>query len=333
MRLFNLPTFCSLFLSRKLSLLFSAAILFAASFSVNAGAISAWKVAKYRPLKIVTTTPDLACLVEAIGKDRVQVQSLTNARQNPRYPELKSSAVLCLTEADLLIATGMDLEDGWLPVLVESSANPRLRKGGSAYMDASISVAPLETPDSFLQPQTSPHYLLDPENARQAAAAIKNKICALLSADNAERVEQNYCKFDILLQEKIEKWKLILEPYRGAGFVSDNPAYCYFAERFGFVQAGNIEPAPGRAPSPQHLQNLADQMRTKNIAMIWKRNFDPQKPAQTLSEKTDATILDFQVFPSHIGGQQYIQTIDTIVNKLAKTLQKNPSHITRLGSL
>ena len=75
-------------------------------------------------LKVVTTTTPLAALVRAVGGDAVQVRSIAHGAQDPHYVAAKPSLMRALRDADGLVYNGLQLEVGWLPLLLEGSRNP-----------------------------------------------------------------------------------------------------------------------------------------------------------------------------------------------------------------
>src|SRR5574341_743352 len=88
-------------------------------------------------LKIVSATTDLSALAEAVGGDRVEVESIARGYQDPHFVEAKPSFLLKLRHADLLIVVGLQLEIGWLPPLINQCGNPKIQVGASGYLDAS----------------------------------------------------------------------------------------------------------------------------------------------------------------------------------------------------
>src|SRR3989338_6204465 len=95
-------------------------------------------------LNVVTTTTDLAAMTAAIGGDLVTVTSLCRGDQDPHYLEPKPSYALKLNQADLLISVGLQLEIGWLPVLLIQSRNPKIQPGSSGYLEGYQGLALLE---------------------------------------------------------------------------------------------------------------------------------------------------------------------------------------------
>ena len=68
-------------------------------------------------LKVFATVPEWGALAREIGGDRVQVFTATTALQDAHHVDARPSLIARARSADLLIATGADLEVGWLPVV------------------------------------------------------------------------------------------------------------------------------------------------------------------------------------------------------------------------
>src|SRR5678810_1507314 len=72
-------------------------------------------------IKVVTTTTDLKSITELIGGDKVSVSSIATGYQNPHFVDPKPSYIISLSNADLFVTVGLDLETGWSPQLLASS--------------------------------------------------------------------------------------------------------------------------------------------------------------------------------------------------------------------
>jgi zinc/manganese transport system substrate-binding protein len=81
------------------------------------------------PLKVVATTPDLADLARQVGGDKAQVESLSKGFQDPHFVEAKPSLILQLMAADVFVQTGLALESGWAPPLLQSARNKKILAG------------------------------------------------------------------------------------------------------------------------------------------------------------------------------------------------------------
>ncbi len=129
------------------------------------------------PLRVVTTLPDYAFLAKAIGGERVTVESIVHPVQDPHHIRPKPSFVHMVKKAELIVATGLDLEM-WLPTVVNKSGNKRVRSGEIGYVAVSQGMELLEKPKVVSQIEGdvhvygNPHIMCSPLKARQAAANI-----------------------------------------------------------------------------------------------------------------------------------------------------------------
>ena len=129
-----------------------------------------------KKLNVVATLPDLASFARYVGKDHVNVSSVALGMQDPHYLEAKPSYEITLSKADLLIYNGLQLEVGWLPLLVQDSRNSRIVAGAKGSLNASSALdrvleKPTEVNRSMgdIHPEGNPHYLTDPRNAVKIA--------------------------------------------------------------------------------------------------------------------------------------------------------------------
>jgi len=87
------------------------------------GAIFSTAPAQAKKLNVVTSTTDMAALTQEVGGDRVTVESIAKGYQDPHFVEAKPSFLLKLRQADLLVTVGLQLEIGWLPLLLRDGGN------------------------------------------------------------------------------------------------------------------------------------------------------------------------------------------------------------------
>src|SRR3954469_21105839 len=97
-------------------------------------------------LKVVTSTTDLYDIAKAVGGNKITATHIGEGYQDPHFIEAKPSFVLQLRNADVWAFVGLDLEIGWMPLLLDGARNPKIRQGGSGYVDASSAIRILDTP-------------------------------------------------------------------------------------------------------------------------------------------------------------------------------------------
>jgi len=137
-------------------------------------------------LDVVATTPDLGSLVRTVGGDAVEVTVLVKGPQDAHFVEPRPSFIRKLHDADLLVLLGMDMEIGWVPVLLRSARNADVQPGSRGYLDASTAIVPLEVPGMAVDRSMgdihiygNPHYLTDPVNGVRVARLVQSRLAAL----------------------------------------------------------------------------------------------------------------------------------------------------------
>lgn len=193
-------------------------------------------------LHVVTTLPDYAVITKAIGGDRVEVEAIVHPIQDPHHIRPKPSFVHLVKQADVMIATGLDLEM-WLPTVTNKSGNKRIRSGEVGYVAVSHGMQLLEKPKVVSQIEGdvhvygNPHIMCSPIKARQAA---RNIATGLIKNDPAGKsfYEANLQSF----QAELDK-RLFGEPLLALG----GETLCRLAEQgrlVGFLQEQTLQGRP-----------------------------------------------------------------------------------------
>jgi len=112
-------------------------------------------------LRVVATLPDYGVLAAAIGGNRVTVQSIVRGDQDAHFIRPKPSFVNIMRNADVLIATGLDLEL-WLNTVLDTSGNNRVRSGQPGYVAVSRGMTLLEKPAAISRSEGGVHIYGNP---------------------------------------------------------------------------------------------------------------------------------------------------------------------------
>jgi ABC-type Zn uptake system ZnuABC Zn-binding protein ZnuA len=155
--------------------------------------VGAGAQAQEAPLRVCTTLPDLGSLTRTVGGDQVAVTVFVKGTEDPHFAEAKPSFVRALHETDLFIQSGLDLEMGYVPLLLRQARNPRIVPGANGFLDASAFAGkPLEVPAGIIDRSMgdvhasgNPHYLLDPMRALAVARAIAARLTELRPGSTA----------------------------------------------------------------------------------------------------------------------------------------------------
>ena len=280
-----------------------------------------------RKLRVVATIPDLKSLVEAVGGDLVEVDSLTRGTQNFHEAEVRPSMMLKLRRADAVVENGLDL-DAWADVAIEGSNNPEIIRGGRGRIEISKGIEVLEVPSARVDrsmgdvhPRGNPHFSLDPGLAPTITQNIVDGL-ARVAPESRATFEQNRKTFLTQLEQHMAQWTKAMEPVKGSKVVVFHPDFIYLLTRFGLQQAGTVEDRPGIPPSPQHLVNLIRQMKEEKIKVILVEPWNDIKLANRLAEEAGAKALVMATAVGAVkGADNYIAAIDFNITTLAKALQ------------
>ena len=274
-------------------------------------------------LEVVTTTEDLAALVRAVGGDDVRVASISKGTQDPHHVDAKPSYMALMRRADLLVYVGLQLEIGWLPLLIEGARNPDIRPGRPGHLDASAGLQILGRPagevdrsQGDVHPEGNPHYWLDPRNALAISTTIEQRLVEL-APSSAQAFRTRGAGFRAALQRRIGQWETRAAPLRGLSVVTYHSTYVYLAAWLGLKVVARVEERPGIPPSPRHVAGLIDQMKRARVPILISSEFNPPEVTQAIAERTGAASL---VLPSSVGGAPGISDYDALVERMIAAL-------------
>jgi ABC-type Zn uptake system ZnuABC Zn-binding protein ZnuA len=262
-------------------------------------------------------------IARKVGGNRVTVESLSRGVDDPHQVEPRPSMVLKLSNAQLFVRTGMDL-DMWANGILDKVSNAAVRPGGAGYVDASRGIRVQEIPPAKLDPSMgdihvygNPHYLLDPANAIVAA---NNIAAGLIRVDPAGKAAyaKNLTNFANQIKSHLERWRSELASCRGQRIVTYHRMWVYFDKRFGLSDFGTMEPKPGIPPSPGHVNNLINGMKENKIKAMLIEDFRSHRYPDLVASRTGAKAV---YVPIAVGGESgvtnYFLLFDTIVSRLA----------------
>ena len=281
-------------------------------------------------IKAVATLPDLGMILKTVGGDRVRVHTVARGDQDPHYVPAKPSLLRKFRGARFLVYNGMELEIGWLPLLLQGARNPRLRSGSPGVFNASSSIGrALEVPAGQLSraqgdihPEGNPHYTLDPRNGVRVAKALAERL-GRLDAGGVGVYRANAKAFADRLSGKIKGWEERLAPYRGREVVTYHRVWSYFFDWAGLQYAGVIEDKPGIPASPIHVTRLVKTMRARDVRTVFVANYTPPRVARRLAKRAGARVV---ILPAQAGAEGGAETyeawMDSLVAKVTGGLKQ-----------
>ena len=279
----------------------------------------------FADLKVATSLSDLADVAQAVGGKHVTAISLCKGYEDPHFVPAKPSLMKAIQNADVFVSVGLELDGGWLPLVIPGSRNPKIQPGAKGFIDASEGVNVLEKPigtvsraEGDIHPLGNPHYYTDPANLEVVADHLA-RVFSELDPDNATDYAANAKDFDEKMEAAIKGWKKQLAPYKGAKLVVFHENFVYFADRFGLKLSGTVEPKPGIPPNPRYLTETAEAMKAAGVKVVIYQPYHDADASNELAKKAGATAY---VIPTEVGGtpeaKDVFSKFDFIVSTLAK---------------
>ncbi|MBM3266529.1 MAG: zinc ABC transporter substrate-binding protein [Candidatus Sericytochromatia bacterium] len=283
-------------------------------------------------VQVVASLPDLAAVAREVGGDRVEVTALAEATQDPHHVDARPHLILKLNRADLLIQAGMELEVGWLPVLVRGARNPRIYAGAAGHMDASAAIRAKDVPAGKVDrtmgdvhPSGNPHYMSDPRNAAAMARALADRLAKLDPGDGPgyrARAEEFERRARAAAAREAARFGAL--PAARRRIITYDRSLTYLVDWLGLSAVGELEPKPGIPPSPAHVAQVIATIREMGVPAIVQEAYYPRRTAELVARRSGAKLVALPGFPDFSGGQDYLTYMGKLADQLYAALEPGP---------
>lgn len=278
-------------------------------------------------LNVLACEPEWAALTEEIAGDKASVSSATTALQDPHRVEARPSLIARTRNADLLVCTGLDLEAGWLPLLVQQSGNAKIARGQPGFFEAGSFVPRLDVPvkldraEGDVHAYGNPHVHLNPHNIALASAQLAKRLAAIDPANAAFYVSRQ-ADFASRWSQAIRKWETQAAPLRGVAVVEHHRNMEYLLNWLGMRQVGTLEPKPGVEPSAAQLGQLLAQLQRQPARLVLRAAYQDERASNWLSQRARIAAV---VIPYTVGADAQSRDLfalfDTTVQRLIEGLK------------
>ena len=275
-------------------------------------------------LNVFATVPEWGALAEEIGGDKVKVYTATTALQDPHRVEARPSLIARARGADLVVATGAELEVGWLPLVVQQSANAKVRPGTPGYFEAAAFVPVLGKPvrldraEGDIHPQGDPHIQTDARNIARVAEPLATRFAELDPA-NAAHYQARLRQFTERWSAAVAKWERAAAPLKGVPVVVQHRGFTYLIAWLGMNEVAALEPKPGMEPTSAHLAEVLATLQQRPAKMILRAAYQGDRASQWLAQraKLSAVTLPFTVGGTE-GAKDLFGLFDDTIQRLLK---------------
>lgn len=277
-------------------------------------------------LNVFATVPEWGALAEALGGDDVKVYVATSAMQDPHHIEAKPSLIARARNAELIVATGAELEAGWLPLVLQQAGNPKVRPGQPGYFEAASFVTLLGKPtrldrsEGDVHAAGDPHIQTDPRNIARVAQALAGRL-AEVDPHNAEAYRTRYKAFDERWRGALARWEGAAAPLRGVPVLVQHKAFTYLIAWLGLREVAALEPKPGVEPTVAYLSEVLAIVQRQPARMVLRAPYQSDRASLWIADRARIPAV---VLPNTVGGdaeaKDLFSLFDITIARLLKPL-------------
>lgn len=255
-------------------------------------------------LNVFACEPEWAALTQQLAGDKASIYTATAALQDPHQIQARPSLIAKARNAQLLVCTGAELEVGWMPVVLQESANNRIQPGSSGHFEAAKYVTMLEVPtrldraEGDVHAAGNPHIQTDPRNFLPIAEALDKRLIELDPA-NATFYQQRLATFTQQWRAAIARWEQQAAPLKGVQIVVQHKGFPYLNSWLGLREVAELEPKPGMEPSAAYLGKVLNDLQQHPARMVLRAAYQNERPSEWIAERAHIPAV---IVPYTVGG-------------------------------
>ena len=243
-------------------------------------------------LKVVTTVSPITSIVENIGGDRIMLEGVVPEGVNSHVFEPQPSLAKLMTDADLIIANGLFLEE---PTLKLAEANKKEDTPILLLGDRAITREQWQFDFSFPESEghPNPHLWPDPNLGLKYAELTREQL-ASLDPDNADYYEQNLEAFRqrIDAMDAAIRQSVATIPPENRRLVTYHDSWAYFALSYGMEVIGAVQPSDFAEPSAREVAEIIDQVKELRLPAVFGSEEFPSDVLETIAREGNTTFVD-----------------------------------------
>lgn len=289
-------------------------------------ALLAWACGPAAAYTVFACEPEWAALTRVLLPE-ARLHVATHAGQDPHHIEARPALIAQMRSADLVVCTGASLEAGWLPVLQQRAGNARAQ---DVFFAADHVVLIDARPGAVGTPwsgdvhaEGNPHLHADPRNLLVVVERLAERLAREQPAQKAA-IEQRRSAFEQRLKDRIAGWERRAAPLRQRTVAAQHTTFGYLWKWLGLQPVADLEPRPGMAPTPGHLQRLLDELRPRPpLAVVVAGYQDPRAARWLTGQLGDRVPL--LVLPATVAdaadGDALLAWFDGLVSALVQAVR------------
>ena len=243
-------------------------------------------------LKVVTTVAPITSIVENIGGDRIQIEGVVPEGVNSHIFEPQPSLARLMSDADLIIANGLFLEE---PTIQLAEANKKDDTPILLLGDQSITREQWQFDFSFPESEghPNPHLWPDPTLGLKYAELTQSQL-ASMDPDNADYYAANLEAFRgrINAMDAAIRTSVATIPQENRKLVTYHDSWAYFALTYGMEVIGAVQPSDFAEPSAREVAEIIDQVKELNLPAVFGSEEFPSDVLETIASEGNTVFID-----------------------------------------
>ena len=243
-------------------------------------------------LKVVTTVSPITSIVENIGGNRIELVGVVPEGVNSHIFEPQPSLAKLMSDADLIIANGLFLEQ---PTLQLAEANKKEDTPILLLGDRAISQDQWQFDFSFPESEghPNPHLWPDPKLGLKYAELAQTELAAL-DPDGATYYKENLESFRVRINAmEAAIWEAVQTiPTDNRSLVTYHDSWAYFALSYGLEVIGAVQPSDFAEPSAREVAEIIDQIKELSLPAVFGSEEFPSAVLETIAREGNTTFVD-----------------------------------------
>jgi zinc/manganese transport system substrate-binding protein len=248
-------------------------------------------------VRVIATTSILGDVVSRLGGDGIELEVMIPRGIDPHDFSPSAQQVAAISSADLVVANGLDLEEGLEDVLAQAESE------GITVIEVGDAVDPLPSGEEEGDGHGAfdPHFWQDPIRMKAAVDVISLGLVTLGVAQATDLTAEYQAEIDATQTEIVAMLDSI--PSDRRLLLTNHDAFGYFADRYGFEVIGTIIPGGSTLaePSSAEIAALVETIIANDVPAIFVENIGSAGLADILAAETGTDIEVVQLVSDALG--------------------------------
>nr|WP_123610607.1 metal ABC transporter substrate-binding protein [Mobilisporobacter senegalensis] len=283
-----------------------------------------------KKVKVSVSFNALKEFAEAVGKDKVEVQTIISDGIEPHDFEPKAQDLAKLSEAEIFVYNGLGME-AWADEAVKAANNEKLivieaSEGADVITNEEHEEEEHEEEDEHEEEEHDhgkydPHLWLSLKGAQTEVINIKE---ALVKADpdNKDYYEKNCNDYISQLENLYNEYNEKFQSLKKKTFVTGHAAFAYLCRDFGLEQNSVEDVFAEGEPSAKQLTELVEFCKENEVKTIFAEEMASPEVSKTLANEIGAGVETIYTMENNEDDMTYLERMTANLTKIYESLAK-----------